>query len=62
MNRILEMHSNQGDIVFDPFFGSGSTAISSATLKRKFIGFECSREYCKLAKQILIGLYGRKKL
>ena len=57
MNRILEIHSNKGQLVFDPFFGSGSTAVSSATLKRKFIGFECNKEYCKLAKKRLEDLW-----
>jgi len=38
-------------IVLDPFMGSGSTAVMAKMLKRKYIGFEISKEYCDLAKQ-----------
>ena len=37
--------SKQGDIVFDPFMGSGTTAVASIELNRKYIGFELNREY-----------------
>ena len=57
MNRILEIHSHKGHFVFDPFFGSGSTAISSSILNRKFIGFECNKEYYQLAKKRLEDLW-----
>lgn len=41
--------SNCGDIVFDPFMGSGTTAKMAKLNNRNFIGFECSEEYCKIA-------------
>ena len=37
-------------IVLDPFMGSGSTAVAAKRLKRNFIGFEISQEYCDVAK------------
>ena len=43
--------SNPGDIVLDPFMGSGTVAKMALINKRKFIGFEISTEYCKLAKE-----------
>lgn len=43
--------SNEGDIVFDPFMGSGTTAKMSIINKRNYIGFEISKEYCDLANQ-----------
>lgn len=41
--------SNIGDLVFDPFLGSGTTAKASRALKRNFIGSEISREYFDIA-------------
>lgn len=41
--------SNSGDLIYDPFIGSGTTAISSITLGRNFIGSEISREYVENA-------------
>ena len=38
-------------IVLDPFMGCGSTAIMAKKLKRKYIGFDISKEYCELANQ-----------
>lgn len=44
----IEISSNEGDMVLDPFMGSGSTAIASLLLNRKFIGFERSEDYCNI--------------
>ena len=40
--------SNEKDLVYDPFMGSGTTAISAINNQRKFIGSEISEEYCKI--------------
>lgn len=45
--------SNEGDIVLDPFSGSGTTAKMAKKNKRQYIGIEISEEYCKLSRQIL---------
>lgn len=47
--RAIKFSTNEGDIVYDPFMGSGTTAIASVKLGRKFIGSEISEEYYKLA-------------
>lgn len=39
--------SNEGDVVLDPFLGSGTTRIAAYDLNRKFIGYEISKEYFK---------------
>ena len=41
---------HQGEIVLDPFLGSGTTAIACKELDRKCIGIEISPEYCNIAK------------
>ena len=41
--------SNEGDIVLDPFLGSGTTALAAIELKRHYIGFEISEEYFEIA-------------
>lgn len=43
--------SNEGDIVLDPFMGSGTTAKMCILNNRKYIGFEISEEYCDIAKK-----------
>jgi DNA modification methylase len=42
--------SNPGDIVLDPFSGSGTTAKAAKELGRQYIGFEINPEYCKIAE------------
>lgn len=41
-------------IVLDPFMGSGSTAVAAKRLKRNYIGFEISAEYCEIGEQRLL--------
>lgn len=42
--------SNEGDLIYDPFCGSGTTGLAALTLNRNFIGSEISQEYCDLIK------------
>ena len=46
VERAIKVSSNENDIVLDPFLGSGTPAIISKTLNRRFIGIESDREYC----------------
>lgn len=41
--------SKEQQIVFDPFIGSGTTAVACVNTGRNFIGFELSEEYCDIA-------------
>ena len=43
--------SNEGDIVLDPFMGSGTTAKMAVLNNRRYIGFEISPEYCEIANK-----------
>ena len=45
--------SNEGDVVLDPFMGSGTTAKVARALGRHYIGFEISAEYCDIIRQRL---------
>jgi len=45
IEHLLRIHSNEGDLVVDPFMGSGTTAVACRNLNRKFIGFEVDHGY-----------------
>lgn len=49
-SRCILATTNENDIVFDPFLGSGTTAVACKMLKRNYIGCEISPEYCKIAE------------
>lgn len=48
--------SNENDLVFDPFMGSGTTAKMALLNNRKYIGSEISSEYCEIIKKRLMQL------
>lgn len=49
LERVIEATSNEGDLVLDPFLGSGTTGVVAHALKRRFIGCEYSAENAKSA-------------
>jgi site-specific DNA-methyltransferase (adenine-specific) len=49
VERVLLASSDEGDLVLDPFMGSGTTAVVATRLKRSFIGFELNPDYVRLA-------------
>jgi site-specific DNA-methyltransferase (adenine-specific) len=42
---LIESSTNEGDIVFDPCSGSGTTAVAAKMLNRKYIGIEINKKY-----------------
>jgi len=48
---IIENFSNKGDKIYDPFLGTGTTAVVAKKMKRKFIGSEILKNYYKIAKK-----------
>ena len=51
--KYLTNHSDTGDVVFDPFMGSGSTGVAAKGCSRNFIGIEKNAGYFEIAKQRL---------
>ena len=50
--KIVLASTNEGDFVFDPFLGSGTTSVVAKKLERKFLGIELDQEsYCLLAEK-----------
>lgn len=50
MRQLIEIYSNEGDVVLDAFMGSGSTGIACIQTDRKFIGIELDEEYFNISK------------
>ena len=51
VSTILENFSEEGDIIYDPFMGTGTTAVVAKQLKRKFIGSEISQKSIDIAEE-----------
>lgn len=56
LKRLIEIFTDEGDVVIDPCCGSGSTLIASRQLKRKSYGFEIEKEFYKKANEWINGL------
>ena len=53
IRKILMYSSKEGDVVLDPFLGSGQVAVVSKMLNRQYIGFEIPKEYFDFARERL---------
>ena len=49
IQMLIEQYSNEGDIILDPFLGSGTTAIACVNTNRHYIGFELDPQYYNIA-------------
>jgi len=52
-SKLIDIFTDEGDIVIDPFLGSGTTAIACKQLNRRFIGIEILQDYCSIATRRL---------
>ena len=60
MKKIIKHLTEEGDTIFDPFMGSGTTGVACAQLGRKFIGIEIDEEYYKIAEKRIELAYAQK--
>jgi len=51
--QLIEKHSNRGDLVVDPFLGSGTTAVAARALGRRFAGCDADARYVEVARRRL---------
>lgn len=50
-SRVIRLYADEGDVVLDPFMGSGTTAVACIRYERNFIGIEKERKYVELAQK-----------
>jgi adenine-specific DNA-methyltransferase len=62
IERIIKACSNPGDVIFDPFMGSGSTAEAALRCGRSVVGFEVRGDYVKLAGERLEKYWSQRRL
>jgi site-specific DNA-methyltransferase (adenine-specific) len=48
---LIQLYSFEGEVVLDPFMGSGQTAIAARKCKRHYVGYEIDPKYVELADQ-----------
>lgn len=53
ISYLVDLLSNENDIVFDPFMGSGTTGLACGNLNRNFIGIELDKNYFEIARERL---------
>lgn len=57
MKRVVLASTNEGDIILDPFCGSGTTGVAAVNYGRKFVGIEIDGDYLKLSKKRINNIY-----
>jgi len=53
MDRLILLTTDEGDIVLDPFSGTGTTAVAAKRLGRQFVGFELDKKYVEISEHKL---------
>ena len=54
-SRVIRLYTDEGDVVLDPFLGSGTTVVAAIKLNRKFIGIEKVKKYYEIASNNIKG-------
>jgi site-specific DNA-methyltransferase (adenine-specific) len=59
--RLIELYSYKGDVVLDPFCGSGTTCLAALRTERQYVGYEIEPEYIKLAEERICEVLGQNQ-
>ena len=62
LKYLIEKSTNEGDVVLDPFMGSGSTGVACKELNRNFIGIELDENYFDIAKERINNLESKGEI
>jgi len=54
MELLVRLFSNPGELLLDPFAGSGTTGVAALRLGRRFLGWEMNAEYAEIARRRLL--------
>jgi len=52
-SRLINLYSYKGDLILDPFMGSGTACVAAKKLSRDYIGYDIEERYCKMAQNRL---------
>jgi len=62
IEHLIQIHSNENDIILDPFSGSGTTGLAAEKLDRRWILCDISEEYCKISEERIKNYKAQKRL
>ena len=60
LERIIMASTNKGDLILDPFMGSGTTGVAAIKLGRRFVGIDKEKEYVDLAQKRIYSEYNHR--
>lgn len=49
--RFIQLYTYKGELVLDPFMGSGTTAVAAVLTDRRWVGYEINSDYCEIARK-----------
>ena len=60
LERIVMASTNKGDLILDPFMGSGTTGVAAVKLGRRFVGVDKEKEYVELSQKRIYSEYNHR--
>jgi site-specific DNA-methyltransferase (adenine-specific) len=59
--RFIQLYSYEGELILDPFMGSGSTAVAAVETNRHWLGYDIDPRYCELTRQRVADALSRRE-